>query len=182
MLRSFCSRLVAWMALVGGVGALSGCVSAGPPLKTAEFVDIDRYTGTWYEIARYPNSFQTGCENTTATYELLEDGRVSVLNRCVNEDGEDTIEGSARVVDKETNAKLKVSFFWPFEGDYWILAVDDNYQWAIVGEPSRSMLWILAREPQMPEAQYQMLTDMLPEFGYDAGRLMRTPQDANIGQ
>ncbi|MCA9242955.1 MAG: lipocalin family protein [Phycisphaerales bacterium] len=164
------------VVLVGWLLMSAGCVSFGPPLKTAGFVDLNKYVGVWYEIARYPNTFQGGCEDTTATYELMDDGRVSVLNRCVKGDYVDTIQGTARVVDPDTNAKLKVQFFWPFEGDYWILAVGDDYQWALVGEPSRSMLWILARQSQISDAEYDSMIGMLPDFGYDADRLIRTPQ------
>ena len=99
----------------------SGCGSMNPPLDVVEEVDIERYLGRWYEIARYPHWFETDCVGVTAEYSLREDGRIRVLNTCIEStlDGpERVIEGTARVVDPTTNAKLKVAFFGPFEGDF----------------------------------------------------------------
>lgn len=176
----FAARKVASMVAVGFTLSLCGCVAPGPALTTVESVDVARYMGKWYEIASYPNNFQQGCTGTSAEYALLADGRVRVENTCFKNslDGEvDRIVGSARVVDKATNAKLKVSFFWPFEGDYWVIDLDDeDYQWAVVGEPTRQFLWILCRAPQMDDALYAEILDRLPEKGYDAGRLRRTLQ------
>jgi apolipoprotein D and lipocalin family protein len=140
---------------------------------------LQRYAGVWYEIASYPAPFQAGCTGTTAEYVLGDDGRVSVVNRC--RDGRldgpmRTVQGTARVVDPETNAKLKVSFFPPFEGDYWIIGLDEDYQWAVVGEPSRRYLWILSRSPTMDESVYQSIISGLPDQGYDPSRLARTEQ------
>lgn len=159
--------------------AISGCVTAGPPLDTADFVDIEKYMGTWYEIARYPNNFEEGCEGVTADYTLLDDGRVQVVNTCRDiSTGEvkDRIQGSARVVNETTNAELKVTFFWPFEGDYWILEIDEDYQYAVVGEPSRSLFWILSREPTLDDDIFNELVARMPEWGYDPARLMMIPQ------
>jgi apolipoprotein D and lipocalin family protein len=159
-----------------------GCVllHAFSPLAVVENVDVSRYMGTWYEIARYPNFFQQpDCAATTAEYTLLDDGRVRVVNRC-REGGvdgpEDSIEGVARVVDPLTNAKLKVRFSGPFEGDYWIIDLDPDYSWAVVGEPSRSFLWILSRTPTMDEDVYDAITSRLPDKLYDPDRLLKTLQ------
>jgi apolipoprotein D and lipocalin family protein len=144
-------------------------------------VDLELYAGTWYEIARYPNSFERGCVGTTAEYTPLPNGRIQVVNRCLESDLDGpgrTIEGTARVADPETNAKLKVTFFWPFEGDYWILELGEDYDYAVVGEPSRSFLWILSRTPTMDEALYQDILSRLPELSYDPDRLMLVPQPA----
>jgi len=112
--------------------------------ETVKKVDLQRYTGTWYEIARIPNRFQSQCvKNVTATYSLREDGKIDVVNRCVEEDGSvDEAEGLAQVVDKDSFSKLEVSFvsflgIRPFWGDYWILGLDTNYKYAVVGDPSR---------------------------------------------
>ena len=123
------------------------------PLTTVDHVDLQRYVGKWYEIARYPNRFQRKCQSdTTATYTLREDGKVQVANACREKDGTmTTANGTAKVVDPKTNAKLKVTFFWPFYGDYWILGLGPDYQYAIVGEPDRKYLWILSRTPAMDE-------------------------------
>ena len=169
-------------ALLGLLGSLSGCMNfSGEPLDTVASVDIDRYAGKWFEIARYPIRAQAGCTGTTAEYTPLGDGRVRVFNRCLvgSLDGrERTIEGSARVVDTTTNAKLAVSFFGPFEAPYWIIDLDEDYQWAVVGEPTRKFLWILSRTPTLDDAIYTDILSRLPEKGYDPARLEVTLQSA----
>jgi apolipoprotein D and lipocalin family protein len=160
-------------------GMAGGCVTPGPALTTVSNVDLQRYAGTWYEIARYPVSFQDGCVGVTATYTLRDDGRVNVVNVCREGtlDGRvRDIQGTARATD-DTNARLKVTFFWPFEGDYWVIDLDTQaYQWAVVGEPRRRMLWILSRTPQIDDELYDEITSRLPEQGYDPAKLVRTPQ------
>lgn len=178
---AFLSR-IATLTFGVAISALPGCVEYGrPSLPVVPRVDLARYAGKWYEIASYPAPFQRGCTGTTAEYTLLENGRVKVVNRCF--DGslsgpERRIEGTARVVDRETGAKLAVTFFWPFEGPYWILMLDEDYQYAVVGEPARAYLWILSRTPTMDEATYESILAELPAFDYDPSRLNRTPQPA----
>jgi apolipoprotein D and lipocalin family protein len=150
-----------------------------PELQVVPHVDLQKYLGTWYEIARFPHRFQEGCVGTTAEYTLLENGKIGVLNQCRKEtlDGKITsAKGEAWVVDKLTNAKLKVSFFWPFSGDYWIIDLDENYEYAVVGHPGRNYLWILSRSPQMDEASYKRILDRLIQQSYDITRLIQTPQ------
>jgi apolipoprotein D and lipocalin family protein len=150
-----------------------------PPLETVAHVDLSRYVGTWYEIASFPQSFQRGCTATTATYTLREDGDIDVLNRCRDGslDGKErSALGRARVVDRATNAKLEVSFFRPFWGDYWIIDLADDYTYAVVGHPGRDYLWILARTPTMADATYQSIVARLRAQGYDTSRLVRTLQ------
>ena len=150
-----------------------------PALRTVARVDLARYAGTWYEIASFPQRFQRGCTGTTATYVLRDDGEVDVLNRCRQGslDGEEKrARGRARVVDPTTNAKLEVSFFRPFWGDYWILDLDADYSFAVVGHPSRDYLWILSRTPALEETIYQGLLARLEAQGYDTARLRRTEQ------
>jgi apolipoprotein D and lipocalin family protein len=152
-----------------------------PPLQTVSRVDLTRYLGTWYEIASFPAWFQRDCTGTTATYGLRDDGRIDVLNRCRKHtlDGpEDVSHGQARVVDRASNAKLEVSFFRPFWGPYWIIVLDPEYRYAVVGHPSRDYLWILARTPTLPEAVYAELVERVREMGYDVARLRRTVQRA----
>ena len=159
--------------------ALPGCTALYPPLDTVDSVDLDRYLGKWYEIARYPNSFERGCVGVTAEYALLDNGQVEVVNTCVESslDGPvRTIEGTARVFDSSTNAKLKVTFFWPFEGDYWILDLGEEYDYAVVGAPNREFLWILNRTPTMDDALYDELVAKLPDLGFDPDRLYVVPQ------
>lgn len=126
-------------------------------LKTVDYVDVKRYMGTWYEIARFPQRFERGLVGTSANYELLQNGKVRVLNSGF--EGHlggrlRTAKGVAKVVDTKSNAKLKVSFFWPFSGDYWILELGIEYEYAVVGDESRRYLWILSRTPTMDEALY----------------------------
>jgi apolipoprotein D and lipocalin family protein len=129
-------------------------------LEVVQSVDLTRYAGRWYEIARLPNSFQKKCaDSVTANYTMREDGKIKVINRCRKASGEyATAQGEAKIVDKKTNAKLKVTFFWPFYGDYWILDLRPNDEYAAVGEPHRKYLWILSRSPRMDEALYQAVT------------------------
>jgi apolipoprotein D and lipocalin family protein len=153
-----------------------------PPLETVPHVDLQRYLGTWYEIASFPQRFQRGCTATTATYTLRDDGDVEVVNRCRkgSPDGrEDVARGRARVVDRTTNAKLEVSFFRPFWGDYWIVDLGEDYGYAVVGHPSRDYLWILAREPSMSAERYDAIVRKLAAQGYETGRLVRTVQVAS---
>ena len=144
------------------------------PPSTVNSVDIKKYTGLWYEIAKIPNRFQKQCiSGTTAQYTLREDGRIDVVNSCIEADGSiDRAEGLARIVDKKTNAKLEVSFFsilgWrPVWGDYWIIGLDENYQWVVVGTPNRKYGWILSRAPQLDNKKMEELFRILKDQGYD---------------
>jgi len=151
--------------------------SATPPLlRTVDRVDLGRYSGTWYEIARYPNRFQRDCDSDTmAEYTVLKDGKVQVVNSCRQKDGKKkTVRGTAKVADKASNAKLRVTFFWPFYGDYWIIGLSPDYRYAIVGEPKRNYLWILCRTPEMDGTTYQEIVEKIRAAGYDPGKLIKT--------
>jgi apolipoprotein D and lipocalin family protein len=159
------------------------CVSTGKEqessVQVVPHVDINRYTGTWYEIARYPNRFQKGCVGTTAQYTLRDDGKVDVLNQCRENtlDGKlMSAKGTAKVVDMKTNAKLKVTFFWPFYGHYWIIDLGEHYEYAVVGHPDRKYLWILSRTPAMEEDLYNQILVRIKQQGYDVSKLVKTPQ------
>ena len=147
-------------------------------LDVVQSVDLSRYTGRWYEIARLPNRFQKKCADTvSANYTMRADGKIEVVNRCRKASGEyATARGEAKIVDKKTNAKLKVTFFWPFYGDYWILDLGPNYEYAIIGEPDRKYLWILSRSPQMDEAMLQKLLEKMAAKGFNTEMMIRTPQ------
>jgi len=150
-----------------------------PPLETVPEVELERYLGTWYEIASYPQRFQEGCTGTTATYTLQSDGEIDVLNKCRKGslDGpEDVAEGRARVVDRATSAKLQVSFFGPFWGDYWIIDLSPDYEYAVVGHPSRDYLWILSRTPTLDAEIYDTILKRLEEKGYPLEPLRKTLQ------
>ena len=147
-------------------------------LDVVQSVDLTRYAGRWYEIARLPNSFQKKCTGeVTADYAIREDGKIEVINQCRKASGEyATAKGKAKIADKKTNAKLKVTFFWPFYGDYWILDLGPNYEYAVVGEPDRKYLWILSRSPQMDEALYQQLLQKIAAKGFNTEKMIRTSQ------
>jgi len=158
---------------------LAACASAGPPpapLETVPQVDLARYLGTWYEVASFPQRFQKGCTDSRAEYRIRPDGDVEVLNSCLRDGKVDTAKGKAWVVDKTTNAKLKVSFFWPFRGDYWIIDLGKDYEYAVVSAPSRKYLWILSQTPQLDETRYREIVGRLKDKGFDVTRLNRTPQ------
>jgi apolipoprotein D and lipocalin family protein len=148
-------------------------------------VDLQRYLGTWYEIARFPNRFQKQCVgDVTATYEQQGDGRLAVINRCRKADGTtDEARGVARIVDTATNAKLKVRFAPAFLtwlpavwGDYWILDLAPDYSHVLVGTPDHKYLWILARTPALPDGTYTAILDAARRQGFDVGQLKPTPQ------
>jgi apolipoprotein D and lipocalin family protein len=181
---ALCVALIAlWLASFASGCATTTTERLGlPPLQTVAKVDLARYTGTWFEIASYPQRFQKGCTGTTATYTLRDDGEIGVVNRCRKgslEGEEDSAEGRARVVDTTTNAKLEVTFFWPFWGDYWIIDLGDNYEYAVVGHPGRDYLWILSRTPTMEESVYQGILNRLQTKGYPLDRLQKTLQPRN---
>lgn len=145
--------------------------------QPAKAVDLQRYLGRWYELARYEQGFQKDCEGVSADYALREDGMISVLNSCRKPDGKvSQAKGRAKIVDTATGAKLKVSFFGPFFGDYWVLDRGEDYSWAIIGEPSGRYLWILSREANPGEAAVDALIERTRALGYDTSMLRRTQQ------
>ncbi len=143
---------------------------------TVSEVDLDRYAGTWYEIARFPNRFQRDCAgNVSATYTPRPDGTIEVDNRCLDaKGGTKRSVGTAKVVPGSGGSKLKVTFFWPFAGDYWILALDPDYEWALVGSPSRDYLWILARETTLSAETYDDIVARARAQRFDVSKLVRT--------
>lgn len=155
---------------------LAACTTPAPPLPTVRAVDLGRYYGTWYEIARLPNRFQSMCvSDTRAAYRP--DGKdVSVVNQCRTADGRfEQASGIAKLVEGSNGAKLRVSFFRPFYGDYWILELDPDYRWVLVGEPGRNYAWILAREPKLDEATLEKLLTRATALGFDQQAFLRTP-------
>lgn len=177
--RTTLAALLALAALAAS--APPSPASEPPPLRAVPQVDLQRYAGTWYEIASYPQRFQKGCTGTVATYTLRPDGQVAVENRCNRDslNGRLTVaKGRARVVDRASNAKLKVTFFWPFWGDYWVIDLGRDYEYAVVGHPNRQYLWILCRERTMAPDVYAGILERLRAQGYDTDRLRVTLQPA----
>jgi len=157
------------------VAFIAGCAAFLPPLDVVESVDLAQYAGKWYEIARYPTFFQADCASSTAEYTARDDGTIGVFNTCLAADGSivSTIEGVAEVVDASTNAKLLVRFpNVPIPGPYWIIDLDPAYQYAVVGDPYRSTLFILSRTPTLDEAMLDGILERLPSQGYDPQRLI----------
>ncbi len=166
---------------------LCGCAGPGAfdPAKappTVARVELARYEGTWFEIARMPMWFQRNCLRSQATYGRLETGEVSVLNECDTAGGgKESIRGRARVVDAKTNAKLEVRFdnwfsvFIPSQpqGNYWILYLDEDYRTVIVGTQDRENLWIMARTPVIDESQYAKLVEIARGLGFDTDKLIK---------
>ncbi len=180
-------RAIAPLVLLSAAGiALAACtaLSRGPvgnkgvpqPAKT---VDLGRYVGLWYEISRYDNWFERGCEAVTAEYRLREDGAVEVTNTCRKGSPSGPIKvakGRAKVVADSGNAKLRVSFFGPFFGDYWVLDHADDYAWSIVGEPSGRYLWLLSRTARPSPTTREVIEMRVRELGYDASLIRPTLQ------
>jgi apolipoprotein D and lipocalin family protein len=177
-------RLCKLVAVVCWICVAAGLLMAGsePPLETVRHVDLNRYVGRWFEIARYPNWFEKKCDrDITAEYSTKENGDIRVVNACITHAGKtNRSEGTAKVVDASTNAKLKVTFFWPFYGKYWVLELGDEYEYAVVGEPSRQYLWILSRTPVLQDAVYQNILQQLTANGYEPQKLVRTTQTSVV--
>jgi len=170
--------------ILGGLvlaGVAYACAKDESDLAAVLSVDLKRYVGRWFEIARYPNRFQKQCSgDTTATYTGLSDGKIEVLNQCRKPDGQmEVAKGKAKIADQTSNAKLRVTFFWPFYGDYWVIGLDPDYRWAVVGEPGRKYLWILSRTAQMSASDYDQVIGIIREKGYDPGKLIKTPQGSS---
>ncbi len=165
----------------------SSMLSFGQEMKTepkaVNHVDLKKYVGLWYEIAKIPNRFQKHCKRgTTAQYRLLDNGKIEVINSCIDENGEkDEAEGIAKVVDANSNAKLEVSFvsilginlFW---GDYWIIGLDNNYEYAVIGTPTRKYGWILSRTPKLSEEKLNGAFEILKSQGYNTKQFEMTLQ------
>lgn len=147
--------------------------------KTVSELDLNRYLGTWYEIARFPHSFEKDLVGVTATYSMRDDGKIKVVNQGYEKtlDGKLSVAiGKAKIPNKAESAKLKVSFFWIFYGDYFVLELDKDYQYVMIGSSSPKYFWILSRTPQMAPKTYEMLLDKARKRGYNLEKLLVVPQ------
>ena len=159
-----------------------GCKTKNEPLETVANVDLKSYVGKWYEIASFPQSFQKGCNCTTAEYKM-DENYVKVINSCRLDSINGILkvaDGKAFIVENSNNAKLKVQFFWPFKGDYWIIDLGPNYEYAVIGNESREYLWILSRTPRMEKNSYDQLIERIKTKGFDVSKLEITNQGCNI--
>ena len=165
---------------ITSVFILSACANqpvyrqSSSPLTSVSAVDLNRYLGTWYEIYRLPNRFEgTDCVTVSAQYALKDDGNVSVLNTCLKKDGPKVANGIAKVVPGSNNSKLKVSFFRPFYGDYWVIDLAEDYSWVLVGEPAGKYFWILARQKQLDPKLEEALLAKAEKLGYQRKDLIK---------
>ena len=154
-------------------------ISIAQELETVPAVDLQKYSGKWFEIASFPQSFQKGCYCTTAEYTLTTKDYLIVENRC-NKDSLNGklsyIKGKVFAVKNTGNAKLKVQFFWPFKGKYWVIDLASDYSYAVVGHPNRNYLWILSRSTSMDDVIYQEIISRIALKGYDVSKILKTKQ------
>jgi apolipoprotein D and lipocalin family protein len=182
-MRKSLNLTLAYGALVLALsGSCTACMAAQadpPPVQTVAQVDISRYLGKWYEIARYPRFFQKQCvSDVSAQYVPRQDGKVEVTNRCRKRDGSiDEARGVAEVVDGSNNTKLEVTFMPPFSGDYWIIGLDKEYRWSIVASPNRRSLWILSRTPNLDKPELDKALRIISTQGFALDKLQYTSQD-----
>jgi apolipoprotein D and lipocalin family protein len=148
-------------------------------LETVDYVDVERYMGNWFELAKYPNSFQKNCEKAQANYKLKDNGEVEVINTCIKDNKKEKVaKARAWIVDEATNAKLKVQFFAKFfklpifAGDYWVIMLGDDYEYAVVSEPKKEFLWILSRTKKLEASKLKYIKDSLKDKGFDLSKLV----------
>ena len=159
--------------------SIISCKEKNLNLETVKELNINKYVGTWYEIARLPNKFEKDLECVTATYKIKKDGRIEVINKghlFKDHSKVKKIKGTAWVPDKNEPAKLKVSFFWPFSGKYWVLVLDKEYNYALVGDPSRKYLWVLSKSVKLEEAIYNSLLETALSKGFDTKKMLLVNQ------
>ncbi|WP_321315364.1 lipocalin family protein [Halarcobacter sp.] len=157
---------------------LTGCANKDPRIQSVDNLDLQQYTGKWYEIARYEHFFEKNCKNVSATYSIKKNKNIKVINRCeditTNEKKEAI--GEAKKVDNK-NSKLKVTFFWPFYGDYWVIMLADDYSYAVVSEPTKEYLWILSRTKKLPKNIQDDILEKLKNLDFDTDKLIWTIQE-----
>ena len=144
------------------------------PLKVVLNVELDKYTGRWYEISHLPNHFQKDCTDTIATYRLKDDGTIEVINECLKNGENYSVKGIAKVVNKKTPAILKVKFFGPFWGDYWIIELGKDYDYAVIGSPSRRYMWVICRNIKMDPELYNNILQRMNTRGFNIDNLVLT--------
>lgn len=151
-------------------------------LPTVDKVDLDKYSGRWYEIAKLPNRFEKGLDCVTATYSVKDNGKIKVENRgrlLKDKTRYKDITGTAWVPDDSFPGRIKVRFFWPFAGDYYIIDLGKNYEYALVGSPSRNYLWILSRTPVMDKEQFDQLLEVAQKNGFDSSAVEPINQECD---
>ena len=166
--------------LIGVLSLFCQSCKSQDMLPTVENLDLSKYQGKWYEIARLPNSFEKGLTSVSATYSIKENGKINVLNAGFKSgDKQKDINGTAWVPNKDYPGRLKVRFFWPFSGNYYVIAIDNDYQYALVGSPSRKFLWLLSKNVDMPEEVYNEYTKLAQDRGFAIDELIQVDQSLN---
>lgn len=146
-------------------------------METVKQVDLNRYLGKWYQVSYIPNRFQSMCIADTQAEYQLDGSDIRVINRCRTKDGSiEQANGIAKIVEASNNAKLRVSFFRPFYGNYWVLDIDPDYQWVLVGEPSRKYGWILSRTPQLDPATQSRILEKAESLAYQRSQFQTSAQ------
>jgi apolipoprotein D and lipocalin family protein len=169
--------------LAAAIYVSSAAALAQTPVASVPSVDLARYSGKWFEIASFPMFFQRNCvADATAEYAAAADGALTVQNRCRTESGFDEATGKATVVEGYGNSRLKVSFFWPFKADYWVVGLDPDYRWAVVGNPNRKYLWVLSRTPQLAPKLMEAALASASAQGFDLTQLRTTVQSSATTQ
>jgi apolipoprotein D and lipocalin family protein len=160
------------------IACLLGC-NSDKELPTVPELDLEKYAGTWYEIARLPNSFEKGLSCVTATYSIQDDGKIAVLNEGYDTEKNEkkSAEGTAWIPDSQFPGRLKVRFFWPFSGDYFILDIDKKYTHVLIGDPSRKYLWVLSKEKKLSDAVYAQLLERAKQHGFKVEDLVLVEQN-----
>lgn len=174
-------KSISALSLLLLAGVLTGCAQDPPP-QTVDHVDLNRYAGKWYEVARIPHLYEYNCVAASESFTPTRDGELRVIHRCHQDETfgwlrEDV--GTARVVDHNTNAKLRVDM-GPAGGDFWILALDPDYQYTMIGTPDRQSLWIMSRKAVLPPEVDDKLFRLADDMGYDIGKIRRTPQPMGL--
>lgn len=170
---------IRWLSALFLLLSCSACGRPENAPRAVSHIDLARYAGIWYEIARYPTRFEKNCAGAMAIYRVLDDGGLEVVNRCrdIADGGRiREIKGYAKVPDPLNPAELKVTFFWPLYGHYWVIALSEDYTWAVVGHPQRKYLWILARQPVLDQGVLQKILSLIVEQGYEPERLVFADQ------
>lgn len=161
---------IIWILLLA-----TACTSS-KELPIVDSVSLAKYSGKWYEIARLPQTFEKHCACVTAEYSILNENKIKVKNTCWDTTSNKfkVSEGRAKPINGFNNAALDVQFFWPFSGGYYVMALDSNYKYALIGNPNRKYLWILSRNPSLDESTFNDLKSIARENGYDLSSLIQT--------
>jgi apolipoprotein D and lipocalin family protein len=173
-------RIKSLLAMSSLAALLSACSTSNEanlaPMPVVDKVDVSRYLGTWHQVAWIPNSFQGDCASDTKATYTLDGADLKVQNQCLDDKGKTTEAiGIAKIVEGSNNAKLRVSFFRPFYGNYWVLALDPDYKWVLVGEPKRTFGWVLARDNKLDVATLNQILDRAVSLGYDRAAFKMSP-------